>query len=93
MTRDELTGLVETYFARVVRHGDLLSVSTPAGRHELALVDRKGTRLDEGRARDAGGMGLGLAVVKSAVERHSGTVTVEDAEPHGARFVVRIPAA
>ncbi len=29
----------ETYFARVVRHGDLLSVSTPAGRHELVLVD------------------------------------------------------
>ena len=29
----------ETYFARVVRHGDELSVSTPAGRHELSLVD------------------------------------------------------
>ena len=29
----------ETYFARVVRNGDLLSASTPAGRHELALVD------------------------------------------------------
>ena len=51
------------------------------------------TRLDEGRARDAGGMGLGLAVVKSTVERHGGSVTIEDAEPHGARFVVRIPAA
>ena len=51
------------------------------------------TRLDEGRARDAGGMGLGLAVVKSTVERHGGRVTIDDAEPHGARFVVRIPAA
>jgi 3-methylcrotonyl-CoA carboxylase alpha subunit len=29
----------ETYFARVVRHGDLFSASTPAGRHELSLVD------------------------------------------------------
>ncbi len=29
----------ETYFARVARHGELLSVSTPAGRHELTLVD------------------------------------------------------
>ena len=29
----------ETYFARVVRHGALLSVSTPAGRHALELVD------------------------------------------------------
>lgn len=60
---------------------------------DRARVFERFTRLDEGRARDAGGMGLGLAVVKSAVERHGGTVTVEDAEPHGARFVVRIPAA
>lgn len=51
------------------------------------------TRLDEGRARDAGGMGLGLAVVKSTVERHGGSVAITDHEPHGARFVVRLPAA
>jgi len=51
------------------------------------------TRLDEGRARDAGGMGLGLAVVRTTIERHGGTVVVGDAEPHGARFVVRLPAA
>jgi len=51
------------------------------------------TRLDEGRARDAGGMGLGLAVVRSTIERHRGTVQIEDGAPHGARFVVRLPAA
>jgi signal transduction histidine kinase len=51
------------------------------------------TRLDEGRARDAGGMGLGLAVVKSTIEWHRGTVHIEDNPPHGARFVVRLPAA
>ncbi len=51
------------------------------------------TRLDEGRARDAGGMGLGLAVVRSTVEHHGGTVVIDDAAPHGARFVVRLPAA
>ena len=51
------------------------------------------TRLDEGRARDAGGMGLGLAVVKSTVERHRGTVQIQDNAPHGARFVLRLPAA
>jgi signal transduction histidine kinase len=51
------------------------------------------TRLDEGRARDAGGMGLGLAVVKTIVERHHGTVHIEDNMPHGARFVVRLPTA
>jgi signal transduction histidine kinase len=51
------------------------------------------TRLDEGRARDAGGAGLGLAMVHSIVERHDGTVGVNDAPGGGARFVVRLPVA
>lgn len=50
------------------------------------------TRLDEGRARDAGGLGLGLALVKGIVEHHHGTVTVEDSPLGGARFAVRLPA-
>jgi signal transduction histidine kinase len=60
---------------------------------DRARVFERFTRLDEGRARDAGGMGLGLAVVKSTVERYRGTVTIEDSDPHGARFVIRLPAA
>ena len=51
------------------------------------------TRLDESRARDAGGVGLGLSMVRAIVERHAGTVTVDDAPGGGARFVVRLPAA
>ena len=51
------------------------------------------TRLDEGRARDAGGLGLGLAMAKTIVERHGGTVEIDDAPLGGARFVVRLPAA
>ncbi|MCJ7671791.1 MAG: HAMP domain-containing histidine kinase, partial [Acidimicrobiia bacterium] len=51
------------------------------------------TRLDEGRSRDAGGFGLGLAMVQTIVERHGGSVSVGDAALGGARFVVRLPAA
>jgi two-component system, NtrC family, nitrogen regulation sensor histidine kinase NtrY len=38
-----------------------------------------------------GGTGLGLAIVTSIVLDHQGTIRVEDASPHGARFVVILP--
>lgn len=38
------------------------------------------------------GMGLGLAIVKKSVLDHGGWISVEDAMPRGARFVIRIPA-
>jgi signal transduction histidine kinase len=51
------------------------------------------TRLDEARSRDQGGAGLGLAIVRAVVEAHGGSVTVDDSEPGGARFAVRLPAS
>ncbi len=38
------------------------------------------------------GTGLGLAIVHRVVTDHRGTIRVEDNEPHGARFVIEIPA-
>ena len=49
------------------------------------------TRLDDGRARDAGGLGLGLSMVKAIVERHGGTVEIDDAPIGGARFACGFP--
>jgi len=37
------------------------------------------------------GTGLGLALVRQTVEAHGGTITVEDTETGGARFVVTLP--
>jgi signal transduction histidine kinase len=51
------------------------------------------TRLDEGRTRDSGGVGLGLALVRSIAHHHGGTVHVEEGASHGARFVVSLPMA
>ncbi|MFB7501142.1 sensor histidine kinase [Streptomyces sp. NPDC056161] len=48
------------------------------------------TRLDRARARDTGGAGLGLAIVRDIVTAHHGSVRVEDNRP-GARMVVRLP--
>jgi signal transduction histidine kinase len=60
---------------------------------DRALVFERFTRLDDGRARDGGGLGLGLAMVKSITEHHGGTVVIEDAPIGGARLRIRLPAA
>ena len=39
------------------------------------------------------GMGMGLAIVRSIVEAHGGTITAENAPDRGAHMVVRLPAA
>lgn len=41
----------------------------------------------------SGGFGLGLYVTRQLVIAHGGTIAVQHAEPHGARFVVSLPAA
>jgi signal transduction histidine kinase len=38
-----------------------------------------------------GGVGLGLALVRSIVQRHHGSVYCEDAPGGGASFVMRLP--
>ena len=46
------------------------------------------TRLDAGRSRDgadAGGAGLGLAIVRATAEAHGGSVRLEDADAGAAR--------
>lgn len=39
------------------------------------------------------GTGVGLAVARKIIERHGGKIAIEGAEPHGARFVISLPAA
>lgn len=50
------------------------------------------TQADRPSDRSAGGLGLGLALVKSLVELHHGEVTCESPGPgHGSTFSVRLP--
>jgi signal transduction histidine kinase len=50
-------------------------------------------RVDEGRTRDAGGAGLGLAITKWAIEAHGGTNAVTPRLPNGSIFSIHLPAA
>lgn len=60
--------------------------------HRDAVFERF-VRLDHGRDRRAGGAGLGLAIVRRAVEQHHGVVRIVDAPIGGARVEVRLPSA
>jgi signal transduction histidine kinase len=51
------------------------------------------TRGDTGRARDDGGTGLGLALVRRVVAAHGGTIVCEDSPLGGARFEVSLPSS
>jgi signal transduction histidine kinase len=82
-----------------------ISLSTTAGTARLVVDDdgpgipepdrqrvfERFTRLDDARSRDAGGFGLGLAIVHDVVRIQGGAVRVDDNIP-GARFTVTLPA-
>ncbi|WP_406179055.1 sensor histidine kinase [Streptomyces canus] len=63
----------------------------PAGDRER--IFERFVRLDEARARDDGGAGLGLAIARDVATRHGGTLTVRDAPTGGALFELRLPIA
>ncbi len=50
-------------------------------------------RFVRGAGDRGGSFGLGLAIVKAVAESHGGSALLENVSPHGARFVVRLPAA
>ncbi|MET9564780.1 MULTISPECIES: sensor histidine kinase [Streptomyces] len=82
---------------RVRRVGDwaVLEVAddgagVPAAERER--VFERFVRLDEARARDDGGAGLGLAIARDVAVRHGGTLGVREAAGGGALFELRLPA-
>ncbi|NMG64052.1 HAMP domain-containing protein [Azoarcus indigens] len=50
-------------------------------------------RPDRGRNREAGGVGLGLAIARSCIEAHGGRVWLENRPEGGARAIILLPAS
>ena len=50
-------------------------------------------RVDKARSREVGGTGLGLSLVRHAVERSNGRVSVKSAPGEGSQFTVVFPRA
>jgi signal transduction histidine kinase len=79
------------------------TLTTPSGQAELVVEDdgpgvpaQLASTLFERFVRGAGdrggSFGLGLSIVQAVATSHGGAVTLEEVKPHGARFVVRLPA-
>jgi len=54
-------------------------------------VFQRFARLDQGRSRDLGGVGLGLAIVQAIAQAHGGTVAVESTPGDGSVFQLVLP--
>jgi signal transduction histidine kinase len=58
---------------------------------ELPFIFERFYRADKSRNRNTGGAGIGLAIVRSVVTAHGGTVTAENRIGGGCRFLMVLP--
>jgi two-component system phosphate regulon sensor histidine kinase PhoR len=63
-----------------------------AAEHLPRLTERF-YRVDQGRSRKLGGFGLGLSIVKHALQRHGATLSIESEEGKGSVFTCHFPVA
>jgi signal transduction histidine kinase/CheY-like chemotaxis protein len=57
----------------------------------LPLIFGRFTQADSSPTRAAGGLGVGLSLVRELVDRHGGEIEVSNASTGGAMFTVRLP--
>lgn len=61
-----------------------------AAEHLPRLTERF-YRVDAGRSREMGGFGLGLSIVKHALQRHDATLTIDSESGKGSTFICHFP--
>ena len=75
------------------KHVDIAVSDTGIGiaKEDLSRIFGRFWRADASRAREAGGLGVGLAVTKQIVERHHGYISVESELGKGTTFTIHLP--
>lgn len=101
-----LFNLMENAIKYNKRGGDVSVFMFRDGEHVIIHVDDTGIgipdediprlfdrfyRVDKTRAREAGGAGLGLSIVKDMVARYGGKISVNSVREKGTRFTVTFP--
>ena len=103
-----LCNLVRNILRYAGSFGPVAISAKPDGEHVLLSVIDRGPglppdaldrvftpfyRLEGSRSRESGGVGLGLAMVKSLVESSGGTVSCRNLDPRGLEVSIRLPRA
>lgn len=74
-----------------LRESDVVHLTVADTGHGIRAADRDKLFLPKFSTRDRG-TGLGLAIVSHIIADHKGRIWVEDNQPHGARFIIELPA-
>jgi two-component system sensor histidine kinase KdpD len=69
----------------------LISVSDRGHGIPPESTERLFEKFYRGDDRKTGGLGLGLSIARGLIEAHGGTLTVENRDGGGARFVIKLP--
>jgi len=72
---------------------DVIDTGIGIPEDQLEKIFERFYRIDEERSQKSGGTGLGLSLVKQAVEQVGGTVTVSSFKGQGSTFSVTLPRA
>jgi len=81
-----------TLGTRLGANGDTVELVVADTGHGIASEDKDRLFLPHFSTRQRG-TGLGLAITERIVAEHHGTIRVEDNQPQGARFIIRLPVA
>lgn len=86
-------GSIKVLVSETPKYGIIKVIDNGIGipERELPLIFERFYRSDKSRDRRTGGAGIGLAIVKSIVTAHGGTVTAESSKEEGSCFTVSIP--